>query len=266
MNKSKDCSYFPKCFKTNDVDVHDDKDIANGFNIFFVNVGPNLAKNIPECTENSYYDYMAGNVNSSMFLEPTCENEIINTIKIFHSKSSSGYDGISMDIVKKIAQFISKPFSHICNNSFLYGIFPEKMKSAKVVPIFKSGNNQLFTNYRPVSLLPQFSKVLEKLFNGRLMSYINKNDILYNGQYGFRKNFSTSLAILDLIEEITTNVDKQQVTIGVFIDLKKAFDTIDHKILLNKMQVYGIRGLPLKWLDSYLSNRKQFVSFNDVHS
>ena len=98
------------------------------------------------------------------------------------------------------------------------------------------------------------------------MSYVNKSDILYTGQYGFRQNFSTSLAILDLIEEITTSIDKQNVTIGVFIDLKKAFDTIDHNILLKKMEVYGIRGPALTWLETYLSNRKQFVSFNDVNS
>ena len=132
-----------------DVEIQNEQDIANGFNKFFVNVGPSLAKNIPECATKSYYDYMQTDIKSSMFLAPTCEKEINNTIKAFQSKDSSGYDGISMTIVKKIASFIAKPFSHICNDSFLYGIFPDRMKYAKVVPIFKSGNNQLFTNYRP---------------------------------------------------------------------------------------------------------------------
>ena len=122
--------------------------------------------------------------------------------------------------------FMAEPLSHVCNRLFESGLFPEKMKLA-IVPIFKAGDNQVYTNYRPVSLLPQFSKVSEKLFNHRLMSYINKNNILYNGQYGFRQNVSTSLTILDLIEEITTNIDNHNVTVGVFIDLKKAFDTID---------------------------------------
>ena len=234
INKNKQVSCLPKCFKANNVEVSENKDIANGFNNFFVNVGPSLAKSIPECDGKSFYDYMVNGVQSSMFMEPTCESEINNVIRIFQNKTSSGHDGISMNIVKTIAQYIAKPFSHICNLSLYNGIFPDNMKIAKVVPIFKSGDNQLFTNYRPVSLLPQFSKILEKLFNSRMVSYITKNNILYSGQYGFRSKFSTSLAIIDLIEQITTNIDEQKCTIGVFIDLKKAFDTIDHKILLKK--------------------------------
>ena len=140
------------------------------------------------------------------------------------------------------------------------------MKVAKIVPIFKCGDNQLCTNYRPVSLLPQFSKVLEKLFNNRLMSFVNRNNILYDGQYGFRQNFSTSLAILELVEEITSNIDNHHVTVGVFIDLKKAFDTIDHSILLRKLEIYGVRGIASKWLNSYLMDRKQFVQLNNESS
>ena len=135
-----------------------------------------------------------------MFLEPTCTKKVINTINAFQSKDSYEYDGISMKIVEIISKFIAKQFSHVCNRLFESGLFPEKIKLAKTVPIFKSGDNQVYTNYRPASLLPQFSKMLEKLFNHRLMSYINRNNILYYGQYRFRQNFSTSLAILDLIE------------------------------------------------------------------
>ena len=173
--------------------------------IFFVNVGPSLAKNIPECSEKSFSDYLHYTSNNTMFLEPTCANEVVNTINTFQSKNSFDYDGISMHVVKQISELIAEPFSHICNLSFECGVFPEKMKVAKIVPIFKCGDNQLCTNYRPVSLLPQFSKVLEKLFNNRLMSFVNRNNILYDGQYGFRQNFSTSLAILELVEEITSN-------------------------------------------------------------
>ena len=266
MGKNKSRSSLPKCFKVNNVEINDSEEIANGFNNFFVNVGPSLAENIPKSDEDSFKDYIQYKSGYSMFLEPTCAKEIMNIIKTFQSKDSYGHDGLSMKIVKIISEVIAGPFSHVCNRSFESGVFPDKMKLAKIVPIFKSGDNQVYTNYRPVSLLPQFSKVLEKLFNNRLMSYINKNNILYNGQYGFRQNFSTSLAILDLIEEITTSIDNHNVTVGVFIDLKKAFDTIDHSILLKKLEIYGIRGIAANWLNSYLSDRKQFVQYSDVNS
>ena len=235
INKNKQVSSLPKCFKANNKELSENKDIANGFNNFFANVGPNLAKTIPACEGKSFYDYMSNNVQTSFFMQPTCETEINSIIRMFQNKTSCGHDGISMNIVKNIAQLVSKPFSHICNLSLYNGVFPENMKIAKIVPIFKAGDNQLFTNYRPVSLLPQFSKILEKIFNNRIVSYITKNNILYSGQYGFRSKFSTSLAILDLVEQITSNIDDKKCTIGVFIDLKKAFDTKDHIILLVKL-------------------------------
>ena len=115
------------------------------------------------------------------------------------------------------------------------GVFPDSMKIARVIPIFKTGDAQEFSNYRPVSILPQFSKILEKIFHNRLMSFLNDKQILYNGQFGFRKNHSTSIAILELVEEMTTAMDNSQSSVAVFIDLKKAFDTVDHNILLKKL-------------------------------
>ena len=133
------------------MEVRENKDIADGFNHFFVNYGPNLANTIPDCGGKTFYDYMVNNEQSSVFMQPTCENEISNVIRIVQNKTLSGHDGISMNIVKTIAQYIAKPFSHIGNLSLCYGIFPDSMKIAKAVPIFKSNDNQLFTNYRPVS-------------------------------------------------------------------------------------------------------------------
>ena len=119
--------------------------------------------------------------------------------------------------------------------SFQSGIFPNKMKIAKIIPLFKSGDKDLYSNYRPVSLLPQFSNILEKLFYNRLIAFIKSNSILYSGQYGFRANHSTSLALIELFERISMNLDANLITAGVFIDLKKAFDTIDHNILIKKL-------------------------------
>ena len=140
------------------------------------------------------------------------------------------------------------------------------MKVAKVIPIFKGNDKQIFTNYRPISLLPQFSKILEKLFNVRLDNFIERHSILSNSQYGFRPNMSTSLALLELTEEITSALDKKKSSIGDFIDLKKAFDTIDHTLLLEKLRHYGVRGVANDWLSSYLENRLQYVSFGDTDS
>ena len=117
------------------------------------------------------------------------------------------------------------------------------MKIAKVIPLFKAGNKHHFTNYRPVSLLPQFSKHFEKLFNNRLNNFIEKHKLLTESQYGFRANRSTSMALIDSLEEITSSIDQKKHAIGIFIDLKKAFDTINHDILIKKLERYGIRGV-----------------------
>ena len=167
---------------------------------------------------------------------------------------------------KKIIPHILTPLRHICNTSLEQGIFPDEMKIARIIPLFKSGDKQNVSNYRPISLLPQFSKILEKIFNNRLMNFLNSNNLLYLRQYGFRKNMSTSMAIMELVENITTAMDNGKFTIGVFIDLKKAFDTVDHSILVTKLDHYGIRGVAKQWLSSYLENRKQYVCFNGTDS
>ena len=140
------------------------------------------------------------------------------------------------------------------------------MKIAKVVPLYKAGEKNLFTNYRPVSLLSQFSKILEKLFSKRLDKYIDKFSLLNDSQYGFRSGKSTALALMELTEEISSAMDEKMYNVGVFIDLKKAFDTIDDQLLIQKLQHFGIRGEPNMWLSSYLSDRSQFVNLDEINS
>ena len=140
------------------------------------------------------------------------------------------------------------------------------MKVAKVVPLFKAGDRSVFSNYRPISLLSQFSKILEKLFNERLDKFIDKFQLLNNCQYGFRSRMSTSHALMDLVEEITSSIDAKKISIGVFIDLKKAFDTVNHTLLIDKLEYYGIRGIAQEWLKSYLKDRKQFVQIDECAS
>ena len=136
----------------------------------------------------------------------------------------------------------------------------------RICSLLKSGDKQNVSNYRPISLLPHFSKILENIFNNRLMNFLNSKNLLYLRQYGFRKNMSTSMAIMELVENITNAMDNGKLTIRVFIDLKKAFDTVDHSILVTKLDHYGIRGVAKQWLSSYLENRKQYVCFNGTDS
>ena len=154
----------------------------------------------------------------------------------------------------------------MCSTSFEYGVFPDNMKVAKVVPLFKAGDRSVFSNYRPIFLLSQFSKILETIFNERLDKFIDKFQLLNNSQYGFRSQMSTSHALMDLVDEITSSIDAKQISIGVYIDLKKVFDTVNHTLLIDKLEYYGIRGIAQEWLKSYLKDRKQFVQIDECAS
>jgi hypothetical protein len=140
------------------------------------------------------------------------------------------------------------------------------LKLAIVTPIFKANENNIFENYRPISVLSCFSKLLEKLMYSRLINFIDKNQILSKHQYGFRKSRSTEFAIIELVDKITKGIDQGQYTLGIFLDLSKAFDTINHRILIEKLELYGIRGICLKWFKNYLENRKQTVKYNTIKS
>ena len=266
INKTKsNDSNFPDTFQDGDKTLCDKSKIAEGFYKFFVGIVPSLASNIPSCN-GKIQDYLDESNKYSMYLLETSESEIFDIVQSLDSKTSADHNGVSMAIIKKIIHLIVKPLTHIFNTSFTQGCFPDSMKIARVVPIYKSGDKRMFTNYRPVSLLSQFSKILEKLFDKRLTDFINKYNILCSSQYGFRSGCSTSHALVNLIEDITTALDKRMSTLGVFIDLKKAFDTIDHELLIKKLQHYGFRGIVLEWLKSYLKNRKQYIDYENTNS
>ena len=251
-------------FKHNGDIIEDGKLVADKFNKYFVNVGETLAKSISP-SKRKPEEYINFKPSEYFYLTEVSENEI-NTIIGNFNNSSPGWDELKPGLIKMIKNYVKTPLTHICNRSFETGIFPSELKIANVVPIFKSSDEMIFSNYRPVSVLPVFSKVLERLMYNRLITYINQNHLLYNLQFGFQKGKSTHMALITLIDKISEALDDGDFVIGVFLDFSKAFDTVDHNILLKKLDIYGIRGLALKWFGSYLSNRMQYVTYNSIKS
>ena len=187
---------------------------------------------------------------------------IIDNMKV----SSPGHDDIAMKIIKECSKIISPYLVFLINKSFQEGSFPDHLKIARIVPVFKKGDSSLLQNCRPISVLPSFSKIFEKVMVVRLTNYLTKHSILSPSQYGFRSQLSTELAVFHLCQNIYNALDSKMFQLTVFCDLTKAFDTISHNILLYKLSVYGIRGNAHSWFKSYLSNRKQYTSFNNVSS
>ena len=212
------------------------------------------------------YSNITERVNSNCFLFPTTQNEIEKIIKNLKSKNSKGYDNVSNNILKGIYPSILKALWIIFNKSLISGEFPNSMKLAIIRPLYKTKDIHEICNYRPISLLPVISKILEKLVSIRLVKFFTKHKILYEGQYGFRRQRNTTDAIMDLTGNILHSFNKGMFTIGIFLDMTKAFDSIKHETLLYKLQNYGIRGTVFNWLKSYLSNRKLQVKFKNTLS
>jgi len=245
---------------------HDDILKANYFNVFFANVGVRTAQLIP--TSNfSYREFLPPSCPNSLFLDPIGVDTFADFTLSIKPKLSSDINGLNMKFIQSIIHEIKVPLTFIFNLSIESGTFSDRLKTSKCIPIYKNkGDKTLLDNYRLVCLVDNFSKPFEKIMCSRLIDFLDESDFFSDSQFGFRKKLSTKHAVLAIINFITKNINENKFVLGVFIDVMKAFDSVDHEILFNKLENAGIRGIVLSWFKSYFKNRMQRVFLNNVFS
>ena len=252
---------LPNFIDTNGVIITNRREICTKFNEYFVNVAKNLnADKYSNLDAPDFKQYLRNPITNSLFLSPITDNEIYDIINSLDTNKSND---ISPKLLKALCDSFCPILTYLFNSCMLSGTFPDELKIARVIPSFKSGNGNLMSNYRPISILPTLSKIFEKLIHVRIYQFLDDNRVLYSYQFGFRKAHSTVHAVQTAIHSVTKALDASYQCMGIFIDFSKAFDTIQHNILLDKLYHYGVRGIAHKSISSYLSNRKQFVYYDN---
>ena len=242
--------------------ITDKPSIVNKLNSHFTSIGVKLSEKIPPSMSTPLH-YLDGNYVNSFYLSPVLPNDVSNCILHLKINSSPGHDRINPSVVKDNCVYIVQPLTHVINLSLSQGYVPQEWKVAHVTPVFKTGERDNMSNYRPISVLPVFSKILERIVYNKLFKYLNDHNILSKHQFGFRSGHSTEMPLTIALDRITKALDQRQHAISVFLDLQKAFDVVNHSFLLKKLEFYGVRGVSLEWFRSYLYDRSQIVKLDN---
>ena len=266
LNRTKNAKENIKKLNFRESEVTDSQQIANIFNDYFCNVAENLkqenglARSADQVTRTETTD---SRCRKSMQLEDSSPSEIIEIVKGLKNKCTSDMSVIPL---KKVSYILAPVISCLVSSSLQQGVFPHKLKIAKVIPLHKSGSRAEVSNYRPISLLSCFSKIYEKIMQTRLLSHLKSEKILVDSQYGFRAGHSCEHALLEAQYHIQKALERKQVTALLLLDYSKAFDMVDSSILLRKLEHYGVRDIALSWFRSYLTDREQYVNVNNCNS
>ena len=234
--------------------------ISNSFNDYFTSIADKILAARKYEGKKSYRDFLATRLTENFIFKEVEETEIKTIISSLCKSKSSGPNSIPTFLLHLLKDEIATPLNNIFNLSLRLGVHPDILKVSKTIPIFKKGSRLLVSNYRPISLLSNLNKILEKIVHSRVYEFLEEYKCIYSLQFGFRKKHSTNHALIQITETIRQALDDKKFACGIFVDLQKAFDTVNHDILIAKLEHYGIRGTANDWFSSYLKNRSQFVS------
>ena len=267
INKQKSNTSISKV-KINGQECEDHNKMANAFNKFFVSIASNLKETIENSNFEKLNTFCKNRVpDGTFFTIPQISIETVEKfLKHIDVSKATGCDNIGPRLLKIAAPYIAESVTYICNQSIKMSEFPEKWKEAKVTPLHKGGTKDDLNNYRPISILPTMSKLLEKHIDDSLMTFLVKFNLLHKSQSGFRPNHSCETALIGMVSKWLESINKGSLIGTVMIDFKKAFDLVDHSVLLKKLEHYKLSHQALSWFASYLSKRKQKVSLNNIIS
>ena len=234
--------------------------ISNSFNDYFTSVADNILAKRKYQGNKTFRDFLSNRLLENFVFKECSIDDISDIIRTMKSGKSSGPNSIPTHILKGLDTRICNPLQKIFNLSLHTGVHPDLLKISKTIPVYKKGSRLSVSNYRPISLLSNLNKILEKIVHTQIYKFLEDNHSIYSLQFGFRKKHSADHALIEITEKIRNALDNKQLACGIYVDLQKAFDTVNHKILIAKLEHYGIRGTTNNWFSSYLTNRSQYVS------